>query len=340
MNPNGRSHPPPSASSPDTGYGLSSARLRPVAVAFSLARMSTVSRRLGPIAGLLIALVPSTSTLAAEGDSGPKPGYRGALDVEFGYAPESTLHLGSTDVGKLSTTHSHVRYAGTFISGGDVNWTMALDYDRYGFGVPSGQPLPRALGSVSIPLGVSWKLSDRWSFRGEVAPGVYSDFKDLDGPDFNAPITAGISYAVSENLVLSATISFDARRDTPLVGGPGIWWRINPKWTLSLMLPRPRVEYRPWDNWLLFGGLEIAGGAYQTSNDAGSKHGVPAMDNVNISYREIRAGVGAQWDLGHGFSLELAGGYMLDRRLLVHERRLLWNGDGAPYARAQLSYRY
>jgi hypothetical protein len=287
----------------------------------------------------LLALVPAAA-LAADPAPAGQPAYLGAVDADFGYSPASTLHLGSADVGKLSTLHSRFRYTGTFVSGGDVNWTMGVEYDRYGLGVPAAQPLPKSIGSAAIALGVGWKISDRWSFRGEVAPGIYSDFHEVSGPDFNAPITAGLSYAVSEDLVLSLQLSFDARRDVPVVGGPGVWWRISPRWTLSLLLPRPRLEFHPNDRWTFYGGAELAGGAYPLASDAGTKHGVPAMDNVNISYREIRAGLGAQWKIGHGFSVDIAGGWMLDRRLVVDERHLMWNGDGAVYGRAQLTYRY
>ncbi len=302
--------------------------------------MSTIARRLAPIAGILLALACTARSLAAEPAPGSKPDYRGSIDTDFGYVPGSTLHYGGTDVGKLSTTHSRLRYTGTFVSGGDVDWTMGLEYSRLDFGVPKGQPLPPSLGAATIPLGVRWKISDRWSFRGEVAPGVYSDFQDIEGSDFNAPITAGLSYAINDGLVVSLQVSIDARRDIPVIGGPGVWWRISPRWTLSLLLPRPRLEFHHSDSWTFFVGGEIAGGAYQLGSNSGTKRGAPSMDSVNISYREIRGGIGADWKIGHGFFLEAAGGWMFDRRFVVDDLRRTWNGNGAPYGRVQLSYRY
>ena len=59
-----------------------------------------------------------------------------------------------------------------------------------------------------------------------------------------------------------------------------------------------------------------------------------------MTYREIRAGLGAVWDVGHGFRVEAAGGWVFDRRFVVDERNRQWNGEGAVYGRLQLGYRY
>ena len=101
-----------------------------------------------------------------------------------------------------------------------------------------------------------------------------------------------------------------------------------------------RIEYRPDDSWLLYAGAKLVVGAYQISVHHGTDRGDAQFDDVNITYREIRAGVGAVWNIGHGFRLEAAGGWMFDRRFFVDERNLQWNGDAAPYSRLQLSYRY
>jgi hypothetical protein len=279
------------------------------------------------------------SALAQNPEVSP-PRYTGVTEVDFSYAPDSTLHLGSVDTGDLNTMRSRVRYTGTFISEGPVAWSVGFEYERYSFGIPGGQPLPNSVGSVSLPLGVRWKLNDRWMFLGEVSPGIYSDFNDLNGPDFNAPILAGVAYSVNDRLQIFFQLSIDARRDVPIVGGPGVRWQINDAWALSLLLPRPRVEFRLNENWLFYGGAELAGGAYQLANDAGTKRNDPRLDNVNLVYREVRAGLGAQWNLGRGFRLEVAGGWLIDRRFVVDERDLQWNGDGGIYGRAQISYRY
>ncbi len=281
-----------------------------------------------------------TAVLPLAAQSPARPAYAATVDVVTEYVPGAGIREGSLELGDIDTLHTRFQYTGVFNTGGPVSWSVGLAAERFGFGREKMSLLPTALGSVSVPLGVTWEIDARWSFRTEVAPGIYSDFSEIGWSDFNAPIISGISYAVNDDLQLFLQVSVDARRDMPVVGGPGLRWRINPRWTLSILVPRPRIEYRPDDSWLLYAGAELVGGAYQLSVHHGTGRGDAQFDDVNITYREIRAGVGAVWNLGHGFRVEAAGGWMFDRRFLVDERDRQWNGDAAPYSRIQLSYRY
>lgn len=269
-----------------------------------------------------------------------QPGYRGTLEAGVAYVPDSGIREGSVDLGDINTLQSRVRYTGTFLSGGAVNWSVGLEAETFRFGTDTASLLPDDLGSVTLPLGVTWQINSRWTFLAEVSPGIYSDFEEINSSDFNAPVIAGVSYAINQNLLLFLQVSVDPRRDVPVVGGPGLRWQINSQWALSILMPRPRVEYRPNADWLLYAGGEIVGGAYQLSTGHGTRRGDGQFDDVNITYREIRAGIGALWDVGRGFRVEAAAGWTFDRRFVIDERDRMWNGEGAPYARLQLSYRY
>jgi hypothetical protein len=269
-----------------------------------------------------------------------EPGYLGNVELTASYVPDSGIREGSVDLGNINTTQTRLKYTGTFISGGPVNWSMGVDAERFGFGLEKTSLLPTALGSVSLPLGVNWRINERWTFLSEVSPGLYSDFEDINASDFNAPLIAGFSYAINDNLLLFLQLSVDARRDVPVVGGPGIRWQFSRQWVLSLLIPRPRIEFRPNASWMFYGGAELAGGAYQLSTTHGTEKGDANFDDVNMTYREIRAGLGAIWDIGHGFRVEAAGGWVFDRRFVVDERNRQWNGEGAIYGRLHLGYRY
>ena len=169
------------------------------------------------------------------------------------------------------------------------------------------------LGSFALPMGVNWRMAPRWSLLAEVSPGLYTDFRDIGASDFNAPILAGVSYAVNDDLFVLLQVSADLRRDIPVVGGPGIRWRFKPEWTLSLLLPRPRIEFRPSREWMFYAGGELAGGAYRLAEDHGTRRGDFRLDDVSMTYREIRAGLGAMWDIGKGWRAEAAGGWEIGR---------------------------
>ncbi len=294
----------------------------------------------GTAPGQPVAPVPPVDRQARAFGPPTQPGYTAVMEASGTYVPGSSMRLGATGLGDVGTWQSRFQYTGTFVTGGPVNWSLGAELERFGFDREDGTGLPTMLGSFAVPMGVNWRMAPKWSLLAEVSPGLYTDFRDIGGTDFNAPILAGVSYAVNQDLLVLLQVSADFRRDIPVVGGPGIRWRFKPEWTLSLLLPRPRVEYRPSAAWMFYVGGELAGGAFRLAEDHGTRRGDSRLDDVSMTYREIRAGAGALWDIGGGWRAEAAGGWVIDRRFVVDEHRLTWNGDGAPYLRLQLSYRY
>ena len=76
------------------------------------------------------------------------------------------------------------------------------------------------------------------------------------------------------------------------------------------------------------------------ARDFGTQQGNAALNNQEVDYREIRTGAGARYALGRALTVEVEGGWMIDRRFDFHERGLLLNGDGAPYVSAFLNFSF
>lgn len=283
---------------------------------------------------------PTIDRRAAAFDPADGARFRGEAEFSGGHVAGSAIHERGNSLGDIHTTHGRFRYGATFIPGGNMNWSLGLDLQTLHFGGLPASPLPDGLYALSVPLGINWRWTDRLSFVAEVSPGIYTDFDGITSEAFNAPILAGVTYSVNPDLLLVLQLSLDARRDVLLIGGPGVRWRFAERWTLSLILPRPRIEFVPADGWMLTAGGEIVGGAYQLGEDSGTGRGRPDLDDVNMSYREIRAGVGVFRQLTDRWRIEGAAGWMIDRRFVVDERRLQFNGDGAPYVRLGLTCRY
>lgn len=283
---------------------------------------------------------PTVDRRAAAFDPADDSRFRGEAEFSGGYAAGSAIHERGNSLGDIDTTHGRVRYTATFIPGGNMNWSLGLDLQTLHFGGVSGGPLPDGLYALSVPLGINWRWTDRLAFIAEVSPGIYTDFESMTSESFNAPVLAGLTYSVNPDLLLVLQLSLDARRDVLLIGGPGVRWRFAERWTLSLILPRPRIEFVPAEGWTLTAGGEIVGGAYQLGDDSGTRRGRPDLDDVNMSYREIRAGIGVFRQLTDRWRLEAGAGWVIDRRFVVDERRLQFNGDGAPYVRLGLTCRY
>jgi hypothetical protein len=266
--------------------------------------------------------------------------YSGTLEVTGGYSAGADIRLGTRELGSLDAARTQLEYKGAFNPGAELSWGAGVAYTRWDFGREAGNPLPANLQSIALPLSVMWRFSEGWQAFGEVSPGLYSDFENISGKDFNAPFLGGVGYSINPNLQVFVALSVDGRRDMPVVGGPGVRWRLAEQWTLSLMLPRPQIQYRPTEDLMLFIGGELTGGAYHLNAKYGRDHGLAAMDDQIATYREIRVGAGARWGGSKGFYASLEGGWMIDRRFLLDDVHLQFNGDGAAYVELALGYRY
>ena len=266
--------------------------------------------------------------------------YSGNLEFNTGHSAGADIRLGTRELGSLDATRTRVEYRGMFHPGADFQWGVGVAYTRWDFGREAGNPLPANLQSAALPLTVSWRFREGWQAFGEVSPGIYSDFEQVGGDDFNAPFIGGVGYTVNPDLQVFLSASIDPRRDIPVVGGPGVRWRFAEDWTLSLLLPRPQIQYRPSADWTLHVGAEMAGGAFHLNPAFGTRRGLPAMDDQMITYREIRTGAGARWGGPKGFQASIEAGWMIDRRFVLDDVRLQFNGDGAVYGMVSIGYRY
>ncbi|MEW6304677.1 MAG: DUF6268 family outer membrane beta-barrel protein [Verrucomicrobiota bacterium] len=251
--------------------------------------------------------------------------------VEVTWSLGSPLRAGTTQFGDLETLHIHAGYVQSFAVNDDLHWLGGVDWRRFSASVPAGAPVPNTLQSLAIVIGADWRFRDDWRVRLEALPGVYSDFNDFSGRDFNVPFAAFISYDLNPRLTIGAQINVDARRESPVVGIPGIRWRFANRWLLSLWIPRPQVEYQLADEWTLFAGGSFAGGTYVVAKDFGTRQGRAALDNQAVDFQEVRVGAGFRYTVAKKLALEVGGGWTIDRRYHFHERDLLLNGRGAPY---------
>ena len=68
-------------------------------------------------------------------------------------------------------------------------------------------------------------MDEKWALRFEADPGLYSDFEDINGDDFNAPLALRLTWSQSSNLTWVVGIGADWRSGTPVIGGPEVRWK-------------------------------------------------------------------------------------------------------------------
>lgn len=298
----------------------------------NLRRISIVTCVFGfGLAGLTGGSLPAQTIAAPRA-----PGAAFEWRTEFTAAGSAEISEGSRALGEIRHSLALVEGVRTLPLGADSSLLIGATWKRFDFS-GSRADVPESLTGLALKLGYARPLSPRWSLRAEIDPGLYSDFDDVSGDDFNAPFGLRALYAVSRELQWGFALFVDPRSSRPVVGGVGVRWQFSPDWTLLAFLPAPRVEYTVSPTFSVFAGGLIRGGTFRVAEDFGRRLGRPALDNQDVDFREITVGVGGRWQNQSGLTLNAGVGWMLDRRFEYEKRDLLINGEGAPSFTLSLS---
>jgi opacity protein-like surface antigen len=314
---------------------------------------------------LLIAACCSLSTLAAWSD--PKDDLAPTVappeqtnipvsqefTMEGSYTGKSTTKQGSSDIGGVSNINSHFNYVVSPQIQDGFLLRFGVDTERNSFSLPSAAPLPNTLQSVNAIIGADFAYGEKIITRVELHPGIYSDFVNITGNDFDCPVQIGGTYLYSSDLQFILGVQIDLKSNYPIIGLPGVRWQFADKWVLSAIPPKPQLQYELNNATTLYVGAEILGGTYHLNNDFGSNHGHgpntnnSQLNNNIVDFTEFRVGAGATWKFLPNLSLDVSGGYMPYRDFEMHADKIGFDthstefhnslGDGAPYAEAGIS---
>jgi hypothetical protein len=259
---------------------------------------------------------------------------------EVSYVAPSPLSFGSTEYGDVDTLASQVSYQSMIRHSDSWSWIVGFDLQGTWFDVPGRAPIPDALYETSLRLGGSWRINEKWSLQAMLSPGLYSDFEDIDGGDFNMPGLVLAFWQVTERLQLIAGAGVNARRDVPVIPAIGGRWQFADDWTLLAVFPTPRIEYAASEAVTVFAGAELVRSAYRVAEDFGDRFGRPELNGEDISYNEWRVGAGARWKISRALVLSLDGGWMGDREYNFDDQEFKLESDGAPYVQFGVSGTY
>jgi hypothetical protein len=264
------------------------------------------------------------------------PPSRSTGEVSFEHSGSSDLSQGTLAAGSLASSRLGLRWnAGQRLSLGDWQLGAGISYELRSLEHAGAALLPDDLHGIAGRLVVTRRWNRVFLLAG-FAPGIYSDMEDLSWDDLNAPGTVAVSFTLRSDLDLLLGLRFDPRNELPLVGGPGLRWKITPDWTLNLAIPNPHLAWRSHRSLLWTLGGELVGGSYRVSDDFGSRRGDARLDGVQLTYREIRSALGCRWDLNEHMGLSLSAGVVLHRRAGYDDRRLQYGTDPAPFGRIRL----
>ncbi len=159
------------------------------------------------------------------------------------------------------------------------------ELDFAGAGAPSER---QNLYRVQLPFDFWHSFADRWKAWGRIEPGIFSDFKNLDGDAFTVTVLALASYQFTPKF--SAAFGVYYSRDLGedrVLPAIGLIWKPDPHWNIGITFPRASVAYAPNQEWLVT-AYTAPGGAGWSVQDA------TTQEQRRLNYRSWRAGLGVE----------------------------------------------
>lgn len=259
------------------------------------------------------------------------------IELESSYVAESDLHR-SGSFGEQDAIYNSFAYGHRFFLSGHLYLHVGIAYDRFDFGA-TGAPVPDHLQSVAATIGIDYMHEDDVGAFIQVKPGFYTE-NDFDSASFDAPVTLGRIFVLQEDhlYVFTGLNASFLRGRFPVIPLVGLIWMPNEQWKVLGILPEPRVIYSPNDTWDFWVGGELVGGSFRTDRDATI---VPArLNGAQVDYSEYRVGGGIIYSPCKNVSVDLGGGYAVQRKFDFHRADVKYEADGAPYLRLEVKAKF
>jgi hypothetical protein len=270
-------------------------------------------------------------------DAKTEPVSRDLIEFENSYVFESDLHRGGS-FGNQYEVQNSFSYAHRFLLGGHLYLHLGVAYDRFDFGT-TGAPVPEHLQSMAGVIGIDYMHNNDVGAFLQIKPGFYGE-DDFNSSSFDAPITLGRIFVLEQDklyLFVGANAAF-LRGRFPVVPILGLVWMPNAKWKVLGVLPEPRVIYSPNDKWDFWAGGELGGGSFRTNKD--NTITPSKLSSAQVDYSDYRVGAGVIYSPCDAISIDLGGGYAIQRRFDFYRADMTYKADAAPYLRLEFKAKF
>jgi hypothetical protein len=203
----------------------------------------------------------------------------------------------------------------------------------------TGAPVPDQIHTVRLQPGLEYRVNAQWTAIASVGPAIYN-LQDIHGNDVGLAGMVLTVYQFRPDLRLLLGASFNPDGDIPVLPVGGVHWDIKPNLALDLIMPKPRVIYQVASGLGVFAGGELNFVTFRTGDNIETKTGVAGFNNALGSYRDIRVGAGAEYNLNHRFSLSLEGGCSVGRQIDYSRIDSTLKFGSAPYVEGGLKIRF
>jgi opacity protein-like surface antigen len=271
------------------------------------------------------------------GDEKSEAVSRDLFEIESSYVFESDLHRGGSFGDQYAASYSF-SYGHRFLLSGHLYLNLGVSYDRFDFGT-TGAPVPDHLQGVAGTIAVEYMHNNDIGAFIQVKPGFYTE-NDFDSASFDVPITLGRIFVLQQDKLyafVGANASF-LRGQFPVIPLAGIIWMPDDKWKILGLLPEPRVIYSPCNKWDFWAGGQLTGGSFRTDRDDTI---VPhKLSGAQVDYSDYRVGGGLIYSPCDAITVDLGGGYSIQRSFDFYRADMKYKTDPAPYLRLEFKAKF
>jgi hypothetical protein len=262
---------------------------------------------------------------------------RDLIEVESSYVFGSDLHGGGS-FGDQYAIGNSFSYGHRFLLSEHLYLHLGVSYDRFDFG-STGAPVPDHLQGVAGTIGIDYMHGNDVGAFIQVKPGFYTE-NDFDSASFDAPITLGRIFVLQPDklyVFVGANASF-LRGQFPVIPLAGLIWMPNDKWKVLGVLPEPRVIYSPCNKLDFWVGGQLTGGSFRTDrNDTIVPN---KLSGAQVDYSDYRVGGGFIYSPCDAISIDIGGGYSIQRKFDFYRADMTYKTDPAPYLRIEVKAKF
>lgn len=176
---------------------------------------------------------------------------------------------------------------------------------------PGPAPVPPRLFDVELQFRYMKQATPRLGIDVAVAPSYFGDGDNDSSEAYRVVGHAIAAYELRPKLQLVVGALYLGREDWPAVPVGGVIWKRSDEWRYELVVPRPRIYYRPFVNgdvqhWTFLGG-EFGGNTWAVDR--------PGDIADKLTYSDLRLVVGYERFKTQGGNLRFEAGWVFNRSI-------------------------
>lgn len=203
----------------------------------------------------------------------------------------------------------------------------------------NGAPIPEEIHTFHFSAGLGYRLNEKWTLTGLLSPSLYR-FEDVGINDFGLSGGLLARYEANPRLTWSLGIVVAPDSDVKALPTVGVRWLINDRYSLEVGMPKTRLSYRLNPAWALYGGMDMIGATFRAGEHLGTETGFSRYNNALATYRDIRLGLGASYEVLRGIRAEAETGVSIFREVYYSSIDEQVRFNPAPYVRLGMSARF